>query len=105
MKWQSTKNNDCVAPSGEWNGKIEILSVAMPSKCNGKIVIKVIYYGPLANGKAVSKGMSLAISCCQPQNRSAISLTTLILLVSVGFVQFYSIFSTVERRGKGGMGK
>jgi len=26
--------------------------------------------------------MSLAISCCQPPNRSAISLTTLILLVS-----------------------
>ena len=27
--------------------------------------------------------------CCQPQNRSATSLTTLILLVSVGFVQFH----------------
>jgi len=25
MKWQSTKNNDSVAPPGEWNGKIEIL--------------------------------------------------------------------------------
>jgi len=37
---------------------------------------------PLANGTAVNKGMSLAISCCQPPNRSAISLTTLILLVS-----------------------
>jgi len=46
----------------------------MPGECNGKIVIKVIYYGPLANGTAVNKGMSLAISCCQPQNRSAISL-------------------------------
>ena len=28
-------------------------------------------------------------SCCQPKNRSATSLTTLILLVSVGFVQFH----------------
>jgi len=25
MKWQSTKNNDSVAPPGKWNGKIEIL--------------------------------------------------------------------------------
>ena len=46
----------------------------------------------MANGTAVNKGMSLAISCCQPQNRSAISLPTLILLVSVGFVQFYRFF-------------
>ena len=30
------------------------------------------------------------VSCCQPQNRSVTSLTTLILLVSVGFVQFHS---------------
>jgi len=45
MKWQSTKNNDSVAPPGEWNDKIEILQVATPSECNGKIVIKVIYYG------------------------------------------------------------
>ena len=37
---------------------------------------------PLANGMAVNEGVSLAISCCQPPNRSAISLTTLILLVS-----------------------
>ena len=36
---------------------------------------------PLANGTAVYKGMSLAISCCQCPNRSAVSLTTLILLV------------------------
>jgi len=41
-----------------------------------------------ANGTAVNKGMSFAISCCQPPNRSAISVTTLILLVSVGIVQF-----------------
>jgi len=46
MKWQSTKNNDSVAPPGEWNGKIEIFQVATPSECNGKIIIKVIYYGP-----------------------------------------------------------
>jgi len=37
MKWQSTKNNDSVAPPGEWNGKIKILKVATPSECNGKI--------------------------------------------------------------------
>ena len=29
------------------------------------------------------------ISSCQPKNWSAISLTTLILLLSVGFVQFH----------------
>jgi len=100
MKWQSTKNNDSVAPPGKWNGKIEILKVATPSECNGKIVIKVIYYGPLANGTAVNKGMSLAISCCKPQNRSSISLTTLILLVSVGFVQFYRFFPQGRRNGE-----
>jgi len=71
-----------VAPPGEWNVKIEKLSVATPTECKGKIVIKLIYYGPLANGTAVNERMSLAISCCQPPNRSAISLTTLILLVS-----------------------
>ena len=32
---------------------------------------------PLANRTAVNNGMSLAISCCQPPNRSTISLTTL----------------------------
>ena len=104
MKWQSTKNSDSVAFPGKWNGKIEILYVAMPSECNGKIVIKVIYYSPLANGTAVNKEMSFAISCCQPQNRSAISLTTLILLISVGFVQFYIFFHHREER-EGGMGK
>ena len=96
MKWQSTKN---MAPPGEWNGKSDILKVATPSECNSKIVIKVIYYGPLANGTAVNKGMSLAISCCKPQNRSSISLT-LILLVSVGFVQFYRFFSQGRRNGE-----
>ena len=40
---------------------------------------------------AVNEGVSLAISCCQPPNRSAISLTTLILLVL-----------TVRRRAKYG---
>ena len=48
------------------------------------MVIKIIYYGPLANGTAVNKGMSLAISCCQPPNWSAISLITLIVLVFYG---------------------
>ena len=43
--------------------------------------------------------MSLAISCCKPQNRSSISLTTLILLVSDSFVQFYRFFHK-----EGGMG-
>ena len=76
-------DNDSVAPPGEWNGKIEILKVATPSECNGKIVIKVIYYGPLANGTAVNKGMSLAISCCKPQNRSSISLTRGVIRLSV----------------------
>ena len=103
MKWQSTKNNDSVVPPGKWNGKIKILKVATPSECNGKIVIKVIkviYYGPLSNGTAVNKGMSLAISCCKPQSRSATSLTTLIVLVSVGFVQFYRFFPQGRRNGE-----
>ena len=96
---KTTQNNDnLVAPPGEWNGKIDILKVATPSECNGKIVIKVMYYGPLANGTAVNKGLSLAISYCKPQNRSSISLTTLILLVLVGFVQFYRFFFSQGRR-------
>ena len=37
--------------------------------------------------------MSLAISCCQHPYRSAISVSTLILLVSVGFVQFSRFFA------------
>jgi len=54
---------------------------------------------PLANGTAVNKGMSLAISCCEPPNRSAICLiTTLILLVSTARRMQPTRQNTVRKR-------